>query len=132
MRGKRLSIGSVAILFTVVMLCVSIFAALTVATAAADARTAKQYADYVQRLGRCESAGQQWLAEADSWLRGLGPLPEGAQQTETELSGQVEDGDMTLSIRLRLKDGGYEIVRWQLETQWKPRQELHLWQQEQQ
>lgn len=132
MRGKRLNIGSIAILFTVVMLCVSIFAALTVATAAAEARTARQYADYVQRLNQCEAAGQQWLAEADGWTKGLGPLPEGAQQTETELWGQVERGDMTLTIRLRLQDGGYEIAQWQLNTQWQPQQQLQLWRQKQQ
>ena len=102
------------------------------ATAAAEARTARQYADYVQRLNQCEAAGQQWLAEADGWTKGLGPLPEGAQQTETELWGQVERGGMTLTIRLRLQDGGYEIAQWQLNTQWQPQQQLQLWRQEQQ
>ena len=39
---------------------------------------------------------------------------------------------MTLTIRLRLQDGGYEIAQWQLNTQWQPQQQLQLWRQEQQ
>ena len=62
MEKKRFRVGSITVLFAVVILCVAIFGALTVATAISDRRTAQRYGEYVEALYRCENAGQQWLS----------------------------------------------------------------------
>ena len=64
MEKKRFRVGSITVLFAVVILCVAIFGALTVATAISDRRTAQRYGEYVEALYRCENAGQQWLSQA--------------------------------------------------------------------
>ena len=53
MKKKRFQVGSVAVLFAVAVLCVAVFALLTVVTAASDARVARQYGDHVRGLYSC-------------------------------------------------------------------------------
>ena len=62
MRKHRFSVGGIAVLLTVVLLCVSVLAAVTVVTALADEKTARRYGAQVQQLYGCENEGQRWLA----------------------------------------------------------------------
>ena len=127
MRKKRFQVGSVAVLFSVVTLCVAVFALLTVVTAASDARVARQYGDQIQGLYSCENLGQQWLARMDGWLTGQEPLPEGTRISEDFAETEIQDENRTLCIRLRLTQSGYEISRWSCTTQWQPQNNSNLW-----
>lgn len=129
MSAKRLRIGSIAVLFTVVIACVAIFGVLTVMTARSDGRVAEQYGEHVQRLYECENLGQQWLAQADAYLRGAVPLPEGTQLEDGILHALLQTDSMELQIRLRGSADGYEILQWSCTTRWEPDRDLNLWDQ---
>ena len=75
MSRNRFRIGSIAVLFAVVVLCVAIFGVLTVSSAVSDRRAAERYGEHVEVLYACENAGQDWLSEADAYLKGAGDLP---------------------------------------------------------
>ena len=129
MGAKQFRIGSISILFAVVMLCMSVLAVLTVTTALSDRRTAGRYGEYIQALNACQNEGQQWLAEADAYLKGQGELPQNTDVTEQELSTQLQNGNMFLTIRLTVHDGQYEISEWNCRRQWEPEEEQWgLWQ----
>ena len=61
------------------MLCVAIFGVLTVSSAVSDRRAAERYGEHVEVLYACENAGQDWLSEADAYLKGAGDLPENTE-----------------------------------------------------
>ena len=126
MENRRFRVGSVAVLFTVVLLCVAIFAALTVTTALADEKTAQRYGPHVQQQYACENLGQQWLAQARAFQLGLGPLPEDTAQTENGgLSTCICSGSMELRIRL---DGTGRLEQWSCAALWQPEEHWQLWQ----
>ena len=70
MSRNQFRIGSIAVLFAVVVLCVAIFGVLTVSSAVSDRRAAERYGEHVEVLYACENAGQDWLSEADAYLKG--------------------------------------------------------------
>lgn len=126
MENKRFRVGSVAVLFTVVLLCVAIFAALTVTTALADEKTAQRYGQHVQQQYACENLGQQWLAQARAWQLGLAPLPEDTvQEADGSLSTCIISDSMELRIRL---DGEGCLRQWSCAAQWQPAEHWQLWQ----
>lgn len=126
MENKRFRVGSVAVLFTVVLLCVAIFAALTVTTALADEKTAQRYGQHVQQLYACENLGQQWLAQARACQMGRGPLPENTtQEKDGSLSTRICCDSMELSIRLN--EAG-QLEQWSCAAQWQPQEHWQLWQ----
>ena len=120
MGKKRFRIGSVAVLFAVVVLCVAIFGVLTVATAVADRRTAQQYGDHMAALYACENAGQQWLSQADAYLSGQGQLPPDTQEADGTLRTTITRENMSLEICLDVADGEYEIRTWSCRAAWEP------------
>ena len=118
MSRNRFRIGSIAVLFAVVVLCVAIFGVLTVSSAVSDRRAAVLYA--------CENAGQDWLSEADAYLKGAGDLPENTEETETTLKTEITRGNMQLEICLKKINGSYEIAKWRCTARWQPDDSLNL------
>lgn len=127
MGKRRFQVGSIAVLFSVVMLCVSVFSLLTVVTAASDARVARQYADHVRELYRCEDLGQCWLAGMDGYLSGKEPLPAGTRLSGDLAETEITEGNRTLRIRLLLKETDYEICLWNCTARWSPEENWELW-----
>ena len=120
MEKKRFRVGSITVLFAVVILCVAIFGALTVATAITDRRTAQRYGEYVEALYRCENAGQQWLSQADAYLKGQGPMPGNTEETPEQLKTEITCDSQSLVIRLAIRPEGYEILEWRCSSSWDP------------
>ena len=112
--------GSIAVLFAVVVLCVAIFGVLTVSSAVSDRRAAERYGEHVEVLYACENAGQDWLSEEDEYLKGAGDLPENAEETE------ITRGNMQLEICLNKINGSYEIAKWCCTARWQPDDSLNL------
>lgn len=124
MNRKRFRIGSVAILFAVIVLCVAIFAVLTVVTARSDLRTAEQYSAHVQAIGRCRSEANRWLAQMDALIvsGSLSPenLPANTRLEGSQISASLHAGNVTLTARLELLPGNtYRITRWTVTTDWE-------------
>lgn len=126
MSRNRFRIGSIAVLFAVVVLCVAIFGVLTVSSAVSDRRAAERYGDHVEVLYACENAGQDWLSEADAYLKGAGDLPENTEETETTLKTEITRGNMQLEICLNKINGSYEIAKWCCTARWQPDDSLNL------
>lgn len=126
MNRNRFRIGSIAVLFAVVVLCVAIFGVLTVSSAVSDRRAAERYGEHVEVLYACENAGQDWLSEADAYLKGAGDLPENTEETETTLKTEITRGNMQLEICLNKINGSYEIAKWRCTARWQPDDSLNL------
>ena len=128
MRKKRFQVGSVAVLFSVVVLCVAVFAVLTVLTASSDARISRQYGEHVQNQYACENLGQQWLSEIDGWIAGKNALPDGTEVNGNTVRTEIMEGTSVLNIRLTLSGTGYEIDRWSCTTKFQPDESMKVWQ----
>ena len=127
MEKKRFQVGSIAVLFSVVVLCVAVFAVLTVVTASSDYRVARQYGDHVQSLYRCENRGQEWLSRVDAWLAGQGALPEDTHVSGSQVETEILEDGVKLTVRLVITEDGYEISQWSCTTLWQPAQQWNLW-----
>lgn len=114
MENKRFRVGSIAVLFAVVILCVAVFGALTVATAAQDLRRSQRYADHVAQQYACENLGHAWLAEQ------TGAPGETASTT-------VQTEDMQLEIRIRFEETGTVVERWSCTAKWAGADGWELW-----
>ena len=124
--SANVGVGSIAVLFAVVVLCVAIFGVLTVSSAVSDRRAAERYGEHVEVLYACENAGQDWLSEADAYLKGAGDLPENTEETETTLKTEIKRGNMQLEICLNKINGSYEIAKWRCTSRWQPDDSLNL------
>ena len=109
-----------------IALCVAIFGVLTVSSAVSDRRAAERYGEHVEVLYACENAGQDWLSEADAYLKGAGDLPENTEETETTLKTEIKRGNMQLEICLNKINGSYEIAKWRCTARWQPDDSLNL------
>lgn len=98
MQQTPIRLGPLALLLTVISICLTVLAILTFTTAQADLTLAERYAQTVQTRYELESQGQAFLAAA-------GP---GQEQTFTE-------DDMTLTVAL---DEAGHIARWTFEKNW--------------
>jgi hypothetical protein len=138
MRHKELRLGSITLLFTVVVLCVAALCALTVATAHADEAVAGKYADQVEAYYVAERAGQEWLSQVDAAIAQKGArlsqsdLPEGTALQDGKISAALEPGNSRrLTVELELTDGAqgrYRILCWENAEIWQEEKDLgNLW-----
>lgn len=128
MKKTQLQIGSLLILFTVIMVCVAVFAVLTGATAATDYKVSKRYGDRIELLYECENQGQQWLCDVDNYIHGDGKLPNNTEQEGNLLSTTIFTEQMSLSIIIEITDDNYIIREWKCIPVWIPDMDLHVWQ----
>lgn len=127
MRTKRFQVGSVAVLFSVVVLCVAVFAVLTVLTASSDMRLSRQYGEHIRSQYACENLGQQWLGEIDGWIAGKNALPDGTEVNGSTVQTEIINGTSVFNIRLTLSGAGYEIDRWSCTTKFQPDESMKVW-----
>ena len=128
MKNKRFRVGSIVILFAVVMLCTAIFGTLTVVTACRDRMTAEQYGSHIAQMNACRNEGQEWLAETDRCLRSGASLPEGTWEEDGRIGTEISSGAVRLSIELEKTDSGWRTARWSCTTDWQPDLSWTLWQ----
>ena len=108
MNHVPIKLGPLALLLTVVCICLAVLAILAFTTARADLALAEQYAQTVQTRYELEQQGQRFLTQAEP----------GAEQTFTQ------DG-MRLTVATG-EDGA--VSRWTFEKEWSPEQVIGgLW-----
>lgn len=127
MEKKRFRVGSIAVLFAVVILCVAVFAALTVVTAAQDLNVSQRYGAMVQQLYECENLGHQWVARATAASREGSALPEGTWEENGALCTRLETEHIQLDIRLRVTQDEQSVEEWNCVTKWSPQDSWELW-----
>lgn len=125
MEHRRIRVGSIAVLFTVVVVCAAIFAVLTLVTASSDLRTARSYEQRVEALYECENLGEQWLAQVSGYLEGLQELPENTWEDQGALGTEITWGPMRLTARVDAATGA--VLEWNCNALWQPEEDLDLW-----
>lgn len=115
MKDIPIRLGPLALLLTVISICMTTLAILTFTTARADLSLASTFADTVQERYALEAQGQAFLEELDR--NGL------AQDMEPDESGvywkTIDYGGSHLRIGVAPKaDGSYEIRSWRQEREW--------------
>ena len=124
MNQSPIRLGPLALLLTVISICLTILAILTFTTARADLRLAEKYAETVRARYALEREGQAYLAGLDSGSK-TAPEPDDAGVRLVDL----EHGEVWLHIGL-LDDGqgGVEVVSWRQEKMWEQEETFdNLW-----
>ena len=108
-------LGPLALLLTVISICLTILAILTFTTARADLRLAEKYAETVQTRYALEKEGQEFLSRLDAARETL-PEPNEAGVRRVDL----EHGGIWLHIDLADDGkGGYDVISWRQEKSWE-------------
>ncbi len=125
MRHTPIKLGPLALLLSVICICLTTLALLNYSTARADKRLAEKFAETVGTRYALESEGQELLAALD------GAMP--AQGWETDGAGNawrvLERDGFQLRIGLAPDGaGGYTIINWTQEHEWEADTSLdNLW-----
>ncbi len=131
MKNPPVRLGPLALLLTVISICLTILAILTFTTAKADRSQAEKYAATVSVRYRLEAEGQQFLRELDralregdeAFLNALEREEGGVLRKKLSLDGT----DLDVALRLT-GTGGYELVRWRITKEWSEDLEVgNLW-----
>lgn len=125
MRHNPIRLGPLALLLTVISLCMATLAILTLSTARADLSLAQRHAETVRVRCELDARGQQLLYDADEMLASQDTLPENdlsqlgleAQEDGTWTASLEQDGTI-LSITLRPESDTMRVARWQITKQW--------------
>lgn len=120
MKQIPIKLGPLALLLTVISICLTTLAILSFTTASADLRLAEKYADTVQTRYELESRGQEFLKElsetdpADYSLMGWERDAGGNYTEALECDGTV------LHIGFRPdRASAYQLISWRLEKNWE-------------
>ncbi len=123
---KRFSgVGICSLLTVILVLCLSIFAALCLSSANAEKRLSESYAQSIEAYYSAENEAELILAS----LR-QGQLPEGVT-LDGEIytySCEISEG-RSLYVAVKITDGEYEIINWQgiNDSSWESDDSLDLW-----
>lgn len=125
MDTKKVRLGSISILLSVVILCVTVLAVLSLTSARADALMAERFGDQTKSYYELQAEGQAFLAEADEMIR-KGSFETAATNTEMDEDGNlvrvIEKDSMKLTIVLAKDDtseAGYQVLSYRTEVLWE-------------
>ena len=124
MNKAPVRLGPLALLLTVISICLAILAILTFTTARADLRLAEKYAETVQARYALEQDGQEYLCRLSAGTE-TAPEPDedGIRRVELERDGFL--------LRIALLDdgqGGWTVLSWSQEKLWKQKETIdNLW-----
>ena len=121
MRRIPVRFGPLALLLTVITICVAVFCILEVSTAGADKRLAERYAENASAEYELEAEGQKWLAETDEKIAS-GEIGSG------KFSETLKAGNKQLAITIQVNGGTYQILSWEVGPYgWQPDTQENLW-----
>ena len=122
--------GASALLVIFAVLCLTVFALLTLSTAAADSRLSQDAADAVEAYYQADSQAEAlWARLRD------GEQPEKVSEITEETGSTVYkytvpiSQEQELQVCLRLKDGTWTVVQWQAVStvDWQADEDLTVW-----
>lgn len=132
MKHIPIRLGPLALLLTVISVCMATLGILSFTTARGDFSLAEKYASTVQGRYILEKEGQDFLREAGDALADGNSLG-GLAGTETDEEGitykTLEYGESRLHVGLApTGDGGFRVVEWRLQKDWEPEDSMgDLW-----
>ena len=117
MKEYPIRLAPLALLLTVISICMTVLGILTYATARADINLAETYAETVRTRYELEARGQNWvgglIAPADGQTA---PSPDEDGVIRAEFR---DDGGLILHAGAVIEDGGPRIVEWRFEHEWE-------------
>lgn len=121
MRQITVRLGPLALLLTVIVICMTVLGLLAVTTAGSDLGMARRYADSVETRYSLESRGQAFLQQ----LTGDPDVWEGLERDRDDTAWKtLTENGLSLRIGVVKKSRGYEIVSWQFMREgWEPQEE---------
>ena len=128
--GPPAAVGGSSLLVIFAVLCLTVFALLTLSTAAADSRLSQDAADAVEAYYQADSQ-----AEA-LWARfRAGERPEDVTETAEDAGSTLYEDSVPVSqgqelrVSLRLEDGIWTVVQWQAVStaDWQADEDLTVW-----
>ena len=125
-----IKLGPLALLLTVISICLTTLSILTFTTASADMRLAQRYAQTVQERYALEIKGQEYINEAEKslaegdniWLTELRRRADGSYEQV------LEEGDTKLTIRFYVVGSEIQVNAWQMIKGWQEAASLNVWQ----
>lgn len=131
MRHIPVRVGPLALLLTVISICMTTLGVLSFTTARADLNLAEKYAATVHTRYELEELGQSFLEEAGRMLESgeeAGMISDVETGEDGLLKWTVERGDFSLTVGIVPKDAGFEVVCWTIQKAWEPEEGMgELW-----
>ena len=124
--------GPLALLLTVISICMTTLGVLALTTARADLRLAEKYAATVHNRYELEELGQSFLEQVGQVLESgeeAGMIPGVVTGEDGILRWNAERGDFNLGVGIVPKDGkGFQVLYWTIQKEWEPEEGLgNLW-----
>lgn len=130
MRHIPIRLGPLALLLTVISICMSTLGILTFTTARADFSLAEKYAATVEERYALEREGQRFLQEVSkTWKSGagLGAL-DGIEEEDGVYYRTFTNGGRNLIVGIIGEDSGIRVVEWRMQKDWEPEEGMgNLW-----
>ena len=118
MKHIPIRLGPLALLLTVISICLGTLAVLSFSNSGADMRLSERYSEAVRTRYLLEEDGQKFLSEMNSAV--------GAGDT---VSKTFEREGYTLVLELKSDGDHYEVSEWQITKNWEEDPALdNLWQ----
>ncbi len=128
MKDIPIKLGPLALLLTVISICLTTLSILTFTTAGADERLAARFADTVSERYMLEAEGQKFMAELQKAVRMSGPEAAAPYGTDTDLCRHVLSlGDTTLTIEFTVSGTDVSTKSWRMVRNWEEDKDLNFW-----
>lgn len=121
MNQVPVKLGPLALLLTVISICLTTLAILTFSTARADWRLADRYAQTVTARYDLMNEGQAFLRDAADTVGSglpLGSMPEVTPGTDGSWRYEAEKDGMQLSVGIREEDGQVRTTEFRVTKEW--------------
>ena len=121
MKQIPVKLGPMALLLTVVSICLTVLSILTFSTARADVRLAERYAEMITKRYALMDEGQQFLDDAGRLLsekKSLDSLEGVRADAEGTVWFEKKMDDMTLTVGIVPDGSSYQIKKFTVTKEW--------------
>ena len=130
MKQTPVRLGPLALLLTVISICITMLSILSYTSARADLRLAEKYAQTVSDRYELEAEGQRFLAvmQKGTIPDMLAALEDAEDDAEGIIWKSFEKNGARLRIGLKESGGGFRPVCWKHEKDWEENTDIgELW-----
>ena len=124
MKQVPIKLGPVALLLTVITICLTILALLNSSTASADKRLAEKHAETVRTRYELEAEGQALLAEFNAGS--AAPIPF-ERQADGRYKALLEKDGTRLHIEVETDGPDINVLSWIIDKEWTENNDLDIW-----
>lgn len=124
MKQVPIKLGPLALLLTVISICLTVLSILNFTTARADLSLAEKYAETVSTRYALEVEGQELLRE----LQNSDPaLLDMTRDAAGRWHADLERDGAHLRIAVKKAGDGWQVVEWRQEKEWQEDTSLNVW-----